>query len=227
MNEQSTPIVNAVAGFRLARLKAFLALALLLADCLVGSYVFADLHTRLDSLEAWVSLAAVLAVGAASLGLFVALWRCPVCHRWLGFSSPGSIPGVGGSDWWQQAFCPRCGAIFEKAPPSTGDPALDRRARIEATVKKDAKYYRSRAETNLVRSGLFSICGIAIVLAGFFGVPPGSGMMEVVAIGVLALVAGIAMMTFDYRRLTIGGKERERRLRLALEKREKKQRVST
>lgn len=211
--------MNAVAGFRLVKLKIFLALALLVAVWVVGAYVFSDLHTKLDTPLGWAWLLGLVSLGALALGMFAASWRCPVCHRWLGFSTPGSYVGVGGPDWWQRAVCNRCGAIFVKPPPSSGDPARDREARIEAAVKKDAKYYRSRAEVDMLSAIIMIPIGIFLVVISFvlFQAPA----WIILAMGAFALVAGLALMKSARRRLTSGVKEREQRLRLALERREK------
>lgn len=225
MNDHSTPLVNVAARFRAARRRAIVGVVLLAAVAVVGAYVFADLRTPLESARAWGWLALLVSGGAVSLGLFIASWRCPACHRWLGFSTPGSIPSVGGANWLQQATCPRCGAIFVDPPPSTGDEERDLKAQIEAVVAKDAKDYRSRAEVDVLRAASLVLFGILAVLAGIFLDDAGAdeGRVPVIAIGALMSVGGLFLTRHRIRRMKAGGKEREGRLRLALEKRAKNQ----
>ena len=229
MNDHSTPLVNVAARFRATRRRAIVGVVLLVAVAVVGAYVFADLRTTLESAQGCVWLALLVSGGAVSLGLIVASWRCPACHRWLGFSTPGSSVPVGGTDWLQQATCPRCGAIFVDPPPSTGDEERDLKAQIEAVVAKDAKHYRGRAEVEVVRAISLIFFGFLAVMATLFLDPIGSdnGRVPVMAIGALMFVGGLFLTRYRIRRMRVGGKERERLLRLALEKRAKNQRRPT
>ena len=213
VTDHRMPLVNAAAGFRRARRRALLALMLLGADWVVGTYIFADLHTKLEDVRAWALLVAFLSVGVASLGMFLAAWRCPVCHRWLGFSTPGSVPSYGGSYWWRQAACARCGTVFVDAPSGTGDSARDQREQIEAAVKEDAKHYRIRAELELFKAIVLATCGIGLMLIGIF-LFAGPEKAVIVAIGALVFAGGLV-----WRRQIISAQERERRFRLTLEKR--------
>ncbi len=229
MNDHSTPLVNVAARFRAARRRAIVGVVLLAAVAVVGAYVFSDIQTPLASAQGCVWLALLVSGGAVSLGLIVVSWRCPACHRWLGFSTPGSIAPVGGTDWWQQATCPRCGAIFVDPPPSTGDEERDLKAQIEAVVAKDAKHYRGRGEVEVLLAIYPLLCGFLVVMAALFLDPIGSddGRVLVFAVGALMFVGGLFLTRYRIRRMRVGGKERERLLRLALEKRAKNQRRPT
>jgi hypothetical protein len=229
MNDHSTPLINVAARFRAARRRAIVGVVLLAAVAVVGAYVFSDIQTPLASAQGCVWLALLVSGGAVSLGLIIASWRCPACHRWLGFSTPGSSVPVGGTDWLQQATCPRCGAIFVDPPPSTGDEERDLKAQIEAVVAKDAKHYRSRAEVEVVWAISLILCGLLAVMLTLFLDPIGSdnGRVPVRAIGALMFVGGLFLTMYRIRRMRVGGKERERLLRLALEKRAKNQRRPT
>jgi hypothetical protein len=228
MIDHPTPLVNVAARFRAARRRAIVGVLLLAAVAVAGAYIFADLQTTLVSAQGCVWLALLVAGGAVSLGLIVAYWRCPACHRWLGFSTPGSTVPVGGTDWLQQAICPRCGAIFVDPPPSTGDEERDLKAQIEAVVAKDAKHYRARAEVEVLRAIYLILCGLLVVILALFLDAIGSDeRVPLIATGALVFVGGLFLMRYCLRRMRVGGKERERRLRLALEKRVKNQRRPT